>query len=178
MARKPGEGDSFADLFGKKGDVEPLDQGPRVTPAVPGAPPREGPPPETASAPAGAGLHFPDPDEPLLARTSAVDNRTLKKLKGGKVPFQESIDLHGLDRGSAKNRVIEALKRAHAKGASCVLVIPGKGVHSRGGEPLLRDSLPGWLGDPQLAGVVHACAPAQPRDGGRGAAYVLLRPRP
>ena len=184
MARKPGDGSSssgddgsFADLYGKKKNVERIERGPRVAPPSPGSPPREEPPPEKAGAPPSAGLHFPDPDEPLVAYTSAVDRGTLRKLKRGKIEFQESINLHRLDRSSAKNRVIEALKRASMKGFSCVLVIPGKGMHSQDGEPLLRDALPDWLNDSKLAGVVHACAPAKPQDGGRGAAYVLLRPR-
>jgi DNA-nicking Smr family endonuclease len=184
MAGKPGDGSSssgdegsFADLFGKKKKVKRIERGPRVTPPNPGPPSREEPPPVKAGAPPNAGLHFPDSDEPLFGYTSAVDKNTLRKLKRGKVEFQKSIDLHRLDRASAKNRVIEALKRASMKGFSCVLVIPGKGMHSQDGEPLLRDALPDWLNDSKLAGVVHACAPAQRQAGGRGAAYVLLRPR-
>jgi len=55
-----------------------------------------------------------------------------------------------------------------------VLIVHGKGHRSPGGVARLREALPGWLDDPSLAGAVAACAPAQPRHGGRGAVYVML----
>ena len=76
----PGDDGSFADLYGKKKKVERIARGPRVAPPSPGSPPREEPPPKRAGAPASAGLHFPDPDEPLVGYTPAIDKNTLKNL--------------------------------------------------------------------------------------------------
>lgn len=169
-----GDPPSFADLADQIDDLEPLDPGPR-TPAQAAHPP-EGDPAKPQAAPGAedAGLHFPNPDEPLLGWTPGVRKRTLNALKRGKVEVEERIDLHGEDLSSARRRVLEALPRARQAGLACVLLVPGKGRHSADGVALLREALPGWLNSPELRGVVRACAPAQPRDGGRGAAYVLL----
>ena len=54
-----------------------------------------------------------------------------------------------------------------------MLVITGKGA--REGEGVLRRAVPRWLGEPGCRARVLAVAPAQPRHGGEGALYVLLR---
>ena len=52
--------------------------------------------------------------------------------------------------------------QALAAGERCVLVVHGKGLHSAD-EPVLRNALPKWLGDPCLEGGILAFVPAQPR---------------
>ena len=168
----PGNSESFADLAGEIDDLEPLEPGARKTPAIPKAAQQE-----RAGASAAAttsGLHFPDPDEPLLAWHSSIRQPTLKKLRRGSIPQQTRIDLHGETLDSARRRVFEELLAAARAGESCVLIVHGKGQHSIGGVARLREALPGWLCDPALENRVRAFAPAQPRDGGRGALYVLL----
>ena len=53
-----------------------------------------------------------------------------------------------------------------------MLVITGHGRISGG---VLKDAVPRWLNEPELRRHVLAIAPAQPRDGGAGALYLLLR---
>ena len=43
---------------------------------------------------------------------------------------------------------------------------------------VLKAAVPRWLGEPELRPHVLAIAPAQPRAGGSGALYVLLRRLP
>ncbi len=169
----PGNSESFADLAGEIDDLEPLEPGARKTPTIPKAPQQERAG-ASAAATTTSGLHFPDPDEPLLAWHSSIRQPMLKKLRRGSIPQQTRIDLHGETLDSARRRVFEELLAAARAGESCVLIVHGKGQHSIGGVARLREALPGWLCDPALENRVRAFAPAQPRDGGRGALYVLL----
>ncbi len=45
------------------------------------------------------------------------------------------------------------------------------------GTGVLKSAVPRWLAEPELRRQVLATAAAQPRHGGAGAAYVLLRRR-
>jgi DNA-nicking Smr family endonuclease len=77
----------------------------------------------------------------------------------------------------------------HWHGRRCLLVITGKGrrlvqEHETSwgdGEAreigVLRRMVPGWLKEGPLRGCVLAYSQAQPRDGGVGALYVLLKRR-
>ena len=55
-----------------------------------------------------------------------------------------------------------------------MLVITGKGGVGRTGGTI-RSEFPRWLNQPGLRPRILAFAEAQPRDGGGGAFYVLLR---
>ncbi|MGE3916024.1 MAG: Smr/MutS family protein, partial [Hyphomicrobiaceae bacterium] len=54
---------------------------------------------------------------------------------------------------------------------------PGAASWASGDDELgvLRRSVPRWLAEPPLRGLVIACQPASVRHGGDGAFYVLLR---
>jgi DNA-nicking Smr family endonuclease len=159
--------EGFADLIG---DVKPLKERPLQRPETKLRPiaAREGP----ASEPAR--FRFPDPDEPRMGAGPGFSDRALKKLARGDPPFEERVDLHGLDRESAALYLARALESAAARGLRCVLVVHGWGQGSGGGA-VLRDKLPGWLTKSPCAGWVLAFTPALARDGGQGATYVLLR---
>ena len=109
--------------------------------------------------------------KPATADGSGVQTRTLQRLRRGRLRPEATLDLHGFTRHEAHIEVDRFLRRAHAAGRRCVLVIHGIG---RGGEShgVLRQALPGWLAaHPE----VLTSAPAQPADGGAGASYILLR---
>lgn len=159
---------SFADRMADLDGIRPVGPEPRVPPSSAPEPARPAP------ARADRALRIPDADEPLLAHRSFVRRRVLRDLRAGRIPPDDEIDLHRLDRRAAERRLREGLARAKDEGHRCVLVIFGRGRHSAQGRPVLASALPGWLGDPALAGSVAAFAPAIPRDGGRGAVYVLL----
>lgn len=88
------------------------------------------------------------------------------------MPIDARIDLHGMTRASAQDALYGFLDRAHGRGHRCVLVITGKGT---GGGGVLRRELPLWLNESRLRPLVLSIQPAQPRHGGGGAFYVLLR---
>lgn len=116
------------------------------------------------------------PAAPLAAGALAdVDKRTADRLKRGKLPIERRLDLHGLRQEEARARLDEFLADAQGAGKRCVLVITGKGAGREGG--VMRQNLPHWLNLPSNRARLVAFAPAQPKDGGHGAYYLLLKRR-
>ncbi len=107
-----------------------------------------------------------------LAR--GIDRAHLARLRRGEARVERRVDLHRLTAAQARRALAAELRAAFAEGVRCVLVVHGRGLHSEAG-PVLRDGLAVWLTAPPLASLVMAFASAQPRDGGPGASYVLLR---
>jgi len=119
----------------------------------------------------------PSPQDLDVGAAAGLDKRTQQRLKRGQLPIEGRIDLHGLYYEQAQTAVTDFIERAQAGGKRCVLVITGKGGRSQGGVGVIREALPGWLGGPELRASVLVFSRAQPKDGGEGAFYVLLRKR-
>ena len=109
------------------------------------------------------------PDEFLR---NGLSRMALRKLRRGHWPVQDRLDLHGNTSDTARQLLQEFLHEAIQRGLRCVLVIHGKGVNSPGGEAVLRKLTRHWL--TQRPDVLAYCD-ALPRDGGSGAALVLLK---
>lgn len=105
-----------------------------------------------------------------------VDGRTADRLKRGKLEIDGRIDLHGMTQARAHTALAAYVHRAWNEGRRCILVITGKGSFSAEGGVLKR-AVPRWLGDAPLRSMVLAVQHAQPRDGGEGALYVLIKRR-
>jgi DNA-nicking Smr family endonuclease len=84
------------------------------------------------------------------------------------------LDLHGMIQTQAHRALTSYVTQAQSSGLRCIIVITGKGRVSEGGG-VLRNQVPQWLNSPAIRSSVLAFSPAQPRDGGAGALYVLLR---
>ena len=112
---------------------------------------------------------------PLAPGASAgLDKRTAQRLKRGQLAIDGRIDLHGMTQAEAHGALTAYLERAQGPTRRCILVITGKGRVSENGG-VLRVMAPRWLNAPANRARVLAIAPAQPKDGGAGALYVLLR---
>ncbi|WP_092780390.1 Smr/MutS family protein [Rhodospira trueperi] len=107
---------------------------------------------------------------------AGIDRRTYDRFRRGRMALDGRLDLHGMTRERAHQALTVFLHRAHERGARCVLVVTGKGTGREGGGVLRRD-VPLWLGQGGVRRIVLSTAPAQARDGGDGALYVLLRRR-
>ena len=148
-------------------DVAPLRERPTPAPAsekqpAPAAPPR---PVIAPAAPVAPGL-------PPLDRFAGIDRATSERLKRGKLAIEARLDLHGLTQDEAHRVLGGFVGGSRAAGLRCVLVITGRGAVGGG---ILRQAVPRWLDEPGLRRHLLAIAPAQPRDGGAGALYLLLR---
>jgi DNA-nicking Smr family endonuclease len=142
-------------------DVLPLDG--KVGPPQEEAPPPPAPMParrrSSATAPAAGGL----------------DRRSALRLKRGQMAIEARLDLHGMTQAEAHAALLRFIAGAHDKGARMVLIITGKGGGAS--EGVLRRAVPLWLAAAECRARVLATAPAQPKDGGAGALYVMLRRR-
>lgn len=113
------------------------------------------------------------PDTPLTDYLSNGLNRmTLRKLRHGHWPPQDSLDLHGLSTEAARKLLMEFLHHAISNGLRCVNVIHGKGWRSDGREGILKGYTRHWL--TQHPHVLAFCE-APPNAGGGGAVWVLLK---
>jgi DNA-nicking Smr family endonuclease len=116
-----------------------------------------------------------DSDEFIEGRVAGVDQNLVRKLRRGEFAVQGHVDLHGMTREEAKRAVEGFLRRSRNAGKRCVLVVHGRGLHSKDQLPVLKDALKTWLSTARFARHVLAFATARPVDGGAGAVYVLLR---
>lgn len=114
------------------------------------------------------------PTQTNIQDSSDIDRALYQRLIRGKLPIEAVLDLHGM----GQEKALDALRRfipSHAhRGRRMVLVITGKGERLQG---VLRQNLPEWLNLSDLSSYVLKIAQAQPKDGGAGAYYVLLRHR-
>jgi len=158
-------------------DVATIRRGMDPAPETPAAPTeRPVTPPKIAPRARPPATPRPAGSLPALrpGQSADVDTRTLERLRRGRLRPDARVDLHGMTQAEA-HRTLEAfLARAQASGARCVVVITGKGRIGEGGG-VLRNQAPHWLNSPSIRPRILAFAPAQPRDGGSGALYVLLR---
>jgi DNA-nicking Smr family endonuclease len=116
-----------------------------------------------------------DSDEYVEGWVAGLDHKIVLKLRRGEFAVQGHLDLHGLTRDEAKREVEAFIRSSRLAGKRCVLVVHGRGLHSKDQLPVLKDAVKGWLGTQRFARHVLAFATARPADGGAGALYVLLR---
>lgn len=116
-----------------------------------------------------------DSDEFLEGSVAGLDRRIVLKLKRGEYAVQGHLDLHGLTRAEAKAALETFLLRARHDARRCVLVVHGRGLHSKDQLPVLKEGVQRWLSQGRLSRFVLAFCSAKPHDGGAGALYVLLR---
>lgn len=101
-----------------------------------------------------------------------VSRQTLRRLRRGYWKIQAQLDLHGFTRDNARLALVAFLDSSRERGFRCVRVIHGKGLSSRGGEPVLKTRIGSWLS--QRDDVLAFCQ-ARPEDGGSGAVLVLIK---
>ncbi len=105
-------------------------------------------------------------------RRAVVDERTFRRLRGGRFSIEAEVDLHGLRRGEAEAALKEFVVEAARRGLGCVRVVHGKGTRSGPNGPVLKAQVAEWLA--RWEQVLAVCS-ARPRHGGTGAVYVLLK---
>lgn len=102
---------------------------------------------------------------------NGLNKMTLRKLRRGQWPIQDTIDLHGSTSSEARKLLADFLHHAFNHGLRCVNVIHGKGWRTEGGEGVLKIRVRHWLTQyPQVLAFCEAPAHA----GGGGAVWLLL----
>ena len=146
-----------------------------VSPVPPPAPRRRPRKPPLAEPPAPP----PAPSLPEIAHgdVAGLDKRTAQRMRRGQLPIEARIDLHGLTEEDAHRALASFVIGTQGAGRRCVLVVTGKGLRQDGRTGVLRRNVPRWLNEaPNRARILAFCH-AQPRDGGEGALYLLLKRR-
>lgn len=110
---------------------------------------------------------------------SAMDRANFERFRKGETRPERRLDLHGLTRAEAHAAVREFITLSFAEGLRMVLIITGKGksrednIYESSG--VLRENLPHWLNAPGIREKILAFTEAQPKDGGAGAFYVMIK---
>ena len=68
---------------------------------------------------------------------------------------------------------MELFKHAELNNFKCLLIITGKGLHSK--DKTIKTSIIEWFSEPFFANKIIKYTDANKKDGGSGALYVLLR---
>lgn len=174
MSEKKEPQPSDADLFRQALEgVTPLPPSGRVKPQNPKPPARVGRHERPESVVADSLSDHVTSETPLteFAR-NGVSRMTLRKLKRGQFPVEDTLDLHGLTTDSARQLLLAFLHDATQQQLRCVAVIHGKGQHTESGESVLKTLTRHWL---TQRGEVLAFCEAPPHMGGGGAVWVLLK---
>ena len=105
--------------------------------------------------------------------TAPVQNRSKeRRVRRGQAPVSAMLDLHGYTQATAQSALISFLSHQRRAGATCVLVITGKG---KLGEGVLRRGLLAWLKTTEARALVNGYSQAHRKHGGSGAWYIFLR---
>jgi DNA-nicking Smr family endonuclease len=167
MARRAGNAPGFNDRAvwaEAMRDVTPL---PGRRPLAPPSLSFDGVQPVTELAPA-TGVPAP------IAQFAGIDRASAERLKRGLRPIEARLDLHGRTQAEAHRELLDFVEASYRGGRRCVLVVTGRGL-GPDGPGVLKSAVPRWLAETGLRRHILAVAAAQPRHGGAGALYLLLR---
>lgn len=117
---------------------------------------------------------------------SGVNGATQNRLKRGSLEPDARIDLHGMTQTAAHRTLLTWLRTAYHRGHRLVLVITGKGnpkneddaIWLKSDHGILKQMVPRWLNEPELAALIAYISTAHAKHGGEGALYVYLRKHP
>lgn len=138
---------------------------------VPSPPPPPGAPPVRPSAhPQAPSRH--GQSELHHGKAPGLDRRSAERLKRGDMEIEASIDLHGMTQDMAHGALAAFIQRCWVAQRRCVLVVTGKGSQGFG---ILKAQVPRWLNQSPSRERILGFSFAQPRHGGDGALYVLIR---
>ena len=112
------------------------------------------------------------PEEELAWAGNGVQDSQLRRLKGGQIPFDGSIDLHGMTVEKARELLWDFIDEATRIEVRCIRVTHGKAQRKDGRRPILKSHVNTWLRQHPKVLAFTSCLP---RHGGTGSVYVLLR---
>lgn len=122
----------------------------------------------------GIGVAPLDPWYVLEFKRSGVQNGVFRKLRQGRYEAEARLDLHRMTAAVARRELFEFIRDSYLLGIRSVIIIHGKGESraERERSSILKGCTDHWLRQLETVQAFHS---AQPRHGGTGAVYVLLR---
>jgi len=102
-----------------------------------------------------------------------IQNRLFRRLRQGKLQITEEVDLHGLSLKQGKQVLLDFIQLAFPMEGCCVCIVHGKNHRSQAGQaPVMKQFVNYWLQQHPRVLAFHS---AQPRDGGTGSVYAILK---
>jgi DNA-nicking Smr family endonuclease len=137
-------------------------------------------PPGKFVKPARPAKKAPSPPPPAIS--GALDSHWERRMKGGRLDPDLTLDLHGHTLDTAYDRIMAGLDQARMMDARVVLVIAGRErpvdpadrMERRGA---IRAKLLDWLAASRHSQAIAAVRKAHIRHGGEGALYLILKRR-
>ncbi|MBO4294726.1 MAG: Smr/MutS family protein [Alphaproteobacteria bacterium] len=109
-----------------------------------------------------------------------IDKQTLKRFKKEEFGVQATLDLHGLTLDAAFHAVRNFIISSYNLQKRVILIITGKGLPHKEQDVFapkgsLKQSVPVWLQNDELAPIILTFIHPSEKLGGSGALYILLR---
>lgn len=115
-----------------------------------------------------------------LGTSSDIDRNTMRRFKREEFAVEGVLDLHGFTEAKAYEAVKNFILSSYMSAKRCVIIITGKGsfhvdedIFATKG--VLKTSVPQWLNNPELSGLILSYIHPSEKLGGSGALYILLR---
>jgi DNA-nicking Smr family endonuclease len=180
MTKKTPHNVSDEDVFLKAvSDIERLDSSNKVDLRPTPVPAKLRPITEVETTSAGDMLSDSGEMEKVMAETvlshcgPGIQNRLFRRLRQGKLQITEDIDLHGLSLKQGKQVLLDFIQLAFPMEGCCVCIVHGKNHRSQAGQaPVMKQFVNYWLQQHPRVLAFHS---AQPRDGGTGSVYAILK---
>jgi DNA-nicking Smr family endonuclease len=112
-----------------------------------------------------------EPGAILEYRKAGIQHGVYKSLRLGRYEIDARLDLHRLSVEQARQQVYQFIGDCMANDVRCALITHGKG-EGRKTPAVIKSHIAHWL--PQMDAVL-AFYSSQPRHGGAGACYILLK---
>ncbi|MFQ5355517.1 MAG: Smr/MutS family protein [Mariprofundaceae bacterium] len=112
-------------------------------------------------------------DAPWVLKADGVSHEQQRRLSSGQLATDFELDLHGMTQEEACLALSNCLSTMLLNGGRVLSVIHGRGLHSKGGKPVLKKAAYDWFHHGPYAAWVLAVVP-KPGTGG-GSCKVLLR---
>ena len=108
---------------------------------------------------------------PRSYKSTGTNSASLRRFRNHFGKIKSCLDLHGYTRTPAIETLIDHIRQCRNKGIAYFLVIFGKGLSSPR-EPVLKKIICSYMiASPEILAYEFA----MPKDGGDGAAYVMLK---
>ncbi len=148
-------------------------------------PPHKAPPPAPRPAPrknkpAPRNVKAPPAPAPVALQDRGLDSHWDRRLKGGTLQPELTLDLHEHNLDAAYDRLMSGVSQARAMGVRTILLITGKprpvASADRGSRRgAIRAKVLDWLAASSHHSAIAAVRRAHQRHGGDGALYIVLR---
>ena len=121
--------------------------------------------------------------ENFLSKKESLPNKDLNKSQI-KTSKQKTCDLHGYSLEDANKKIEIFIKNSYEEGASRLIIVTGKGLHSKNEKNpyisknlgILKYSIPEYIKNNQdLMSLIIEIKEASIEDGGSGAFYIYLK---